>query len=62
MQETQANITQTIISTINSIFSSLFSSIDNNIYSLLDDIIFIDSDILKDKFIHSFLEHLQLQD
>lgn len=54
MQETQANITQTIISTINSIFSSLFSSIDNNIYSLLDDIIFIDSDILKDKFIHSF--------
>lgn len=54
MQETQSNITQTIISTINSIFSSLFSSIDNNIYSILDDIIFIDTDILKDKFTHSF--------
>ena len=54
MQETQTNITQTIISTINTIFSSLFSSIDNNIYSILDDIIFIDTDILKDKFINSF--------
>ena len=54
MQETQTNITQTIISTINSIFSSLFSSIDNNIYSILDDIIFINSDILKDKYIGAF--------
>ena len=54
MQETQTNITQTIMSTINSIFSSLFSSIDNNIYSILDDIIFINKDILKDKFTHSF--------
>lgn len=54
MQETQTNITQTIISTINTIFSSLFSSIDNNIYSILDDIIFIDTDILNDKYIESF--------
>ena len=55
MQETQVNITQTIISTINSIFSSLFSSFDNNIYSILDDIIFINTDILKDKFTNSLL-------
>lgn len=59
MQETQAqvqsqtSIIQTISETINSLFSSLFSSIDNNIYSVLDDIIFIDTDILKDKFISS---------
>jgi len=59
MQETQTqvqsqtSIIQTISETINSLFSSLFSSIDNNIYSVLDDIIFIDTDILKDKFISS---------
>ena len=55
MQESQNNITQTIINTINTLFSSLFSSIDNNIYSILDDIIFINEDILKDNFISSLL-------
>lgn len=54
MQETQTNITQTIISTINTIFSSLFSSIDNGIYSILDDLVFINTDILKDKYFISF--------
>lgn len=59
MEETQAqvhnqsSIIQTISETINSLLSSLFSSIDNNIYSVLDDIIFIDTDILNDKFISS---------
>jgi len=55
MQESQANITQTIISTINTIFSSLFSSIDNNVYTILDDLVFINTDILKDNFMSSFL-------
>lgn len=55
MQETQSSITQTIISTINTIFSSLFSSIDNNVYSVLDDIVFIKPDILQDKFLSSIL-------
>lgn len=55
MPESQSTITQTIINTINSIFSSLFSSVDNNLYSILDDLIFIKSDILKDKFIDSIL-------
>ena len=54
MQESQISITQVILNTINTLFSSLFSSIDNNIYSVLDDIIFINTDILKDKFISSF--------
>lgn len=55
MQDNQSSIIQTISTTINSLFSSLFSSIDNNIYSILDDIVFVDSDILKDNFMSSFL-------
>lgn len=47
--ENSTNITQTIIDTINSIFETLFSSIDNNLYSVLDDITFINADILQDK-------------
>ena len=35
--------------TINNIFETLLSSIDNNLYSVLDDITFINSDILHDK-------------
>lgn len=47
--ENTANITQTIIDTINTIFENVLSSIDNNLYSVLDDITFISSDILTDK-------------
>ncbi len=47
--DSSTDITQTIINTINSIFEMLFSSIDNNLYSILDDITFINSDILQDK-------------
>ena len=47
--ENTANITQTRISTINTIFENILSSIDNNLYSVLDDITFISSDILTDK-------------
>jgi len=46
--EQTSNITQTIIDTINTIFENLFSSIDNNLYSVLDDITFVSSDILND--------------
>ena len=42
------NITQVIIDTINNIFETLFASIDNNLYSVLDQITFINSDILND--------------
>lgn len=54
MKESESSIIQTIIDTINTLFSSLCSSIDNNIYSILDDIVFVDSDILNDKFMSSF--------
>ena len=50
MDTSQINITEIIIRTINSLFENLFSSIDNNIYNLLDDITFVNSNILKDNF------------
>ena len=46
--ENTNQITETILNTINSIFETLFSSIDNNLYSVLDDVTFISSDILND--------------
>ncbi len=51
MENTQLNIVQIITETINNLFSNLFSSIDNSLYSVLDDLLFINSDILKDKYI-----------
>ena len=47
--ENSTNITQIIIDTINTIFETLFSSIDNNLYEILDNVTFINSDILQDK-------------
>lgn len=47
--ENSTDITKLIIDTINTIFKTLFSSIDNNLYAILDDITFINSDILYDK-------------
>ncbi len=46
----QTNITQIIIQTINSIFETLLSSIDNNLYGVLDDMTFINSNILHDNY------------
>jgi hypothetical protein len=50
MEET-SSLTNSIIQTINSIFQTLFSSIDNNIYKILDDLVFIDSDILNNSIL-----------
>lgn len=44
--ETTNSLTTSIIDTINSIFESLFSSIDDTIYKSLDDLVFIDTNIL----------------
>ena len=54
LDTSQINITEIIIRTINSLFENLFSSIDNNIYNLLDDITFVNSNILKDNFFKRF--------
>jgi hypothetical protein len=48
-QDTTINITETIITTINTLLEKLFSSIDNSLYSTLDNITFINSDILHDQ-------------
>lgn len=45
MEETSP-LTNSIIQTINSIFQTLFSSIDNSIYEVLDELTFINADIL----------------
>lgn len=48
MEETitsTTNISQVIISTINNLLNTLFSSIDNSVYSTLDDLSFINTDI-----------------
>ncbi len=51
--ENTSNITDTIINTINTILKNLFSSIDNNLYDILDNIVFISEDILKDKYLEN---------
>ena len=43
-----SNISTTIIETINTIITQLTSSIDNKLYSILDNLAFINSDILND--------------
>lgn len=53
--ENYSNITAIILETINTIIGNLFSSIDNNIYSVLDDITFISSDILYDSYFEKIL-------
>lgn len=44
--EEEVNITELIINSINTIFQTIFSSIDKNLYSILDDITFINTNIL----------------
>lgn len=50
MNSSTVNITEVIANSINNLFNNLFSSIDNNIYSILDQITFIDIDIFSDSF------------
>ena len=51
LENAQTNIVQIITQTINNLFSNLFSSIDNSLYSILDDLLFINTDILENKYI-----------
>lgn len=50
-----SNVTSTILETINTILGNLFSSIDNNIYTVLDDITFVSSDIIYDSYFKKIL-------
>ena len=49
------NIIEIISMTINTIFSNLFSSIDNELYGILDDIIFINKDIITDSHFENII-------
>lgn len=55
MEEQKINLTDAIYQSLNDIFSKLFSSIDNSIYSLLDNLCFIETDILKNSAISKLL-------
>lgn len=46
MEET-TTLTNPAIETINNFFNNIFSSVDNSIYDLLDNLAFIDDNILK---------------
>lgn len=52
---TSDNMANVIITTINTILDNLFSSIDNTLYSVLDDITFISSDILDNSYFQKLL-------
>lgn len=45
-----ANLSEVIINTINNLLGSLFSSIDNSVYDTLDNLAFIDVNILNNSF------------
>ena len=47
-ETTTTTISNSLSDGINSLFSNLFSSLDNNVYAILDDLTFIDSDIYTD--------------
>lgn len=47
--EENTNLTEIILKSINELFSMIFSSIDNTIYSTLDNLTFINGNILSDK-------------
>ena len=48
--ENNANVSSAVIETINTIFGNIFSSIDMNLFKILDELTFIKSDILNDKY------------
>ena len=52
----EINFVSTLLESINSIFSSLISSINNNIYTVLDDLLFININIVDDSKLLGLLE------
>ena len=51
----EINIAEIILDTINSLCQSLFSSIDNTIFSLLDEVIFINSEITETNYLERII-------
>ena len=52
--ETQ-NITNTISNTLNTLFTNLQKSLDENVFKILDEITFIDTDIINSKYFSNLL-------
>ena len=50
-----SDATTSIINTINTIFNKIFSSVDDKLYDVLDDLTFINSNILNDKHFEKIL-------
>lgn len=48
--ENTTDITSNIINTINTIMGNLFSSVDNSLYEVLDNLIFVNENILNEKY------------
>ena len=55
MNPSQIDYSKIIIETLNTLFSNLLSSIDTTLYSLLDNIVFIDTDIVENSFFNNVL-------
>lgn len=51
----EVNIVSSLLDSINSIFSSLISSINSNIYTILDDLLFIDGNIMTNSRLSAIL-------
>lgn len=51
------NYVQIILDTINSLCQTLFESIDNSLFSLLDDVTFINSDITESTYLEEIMGH-----
>ena len=49
------NISQNVFNSINDVFSKIFYSIDENIYNTLDDITFINSEIIENSKIKQII-------
>lgn len=56
MNISEIDYSKIIIETINQLFSTLFSSIDNTIYSLLDEITFVDTGIMSNSIFTNALD------
>lgn len=55
MESSQANIVQVITETINNLLSNMFSSIDNSLYGVLDNLLFVNSNIFTDNSLQKIL-------
>ena len=53
----EVDISAIILDTINSLCQTLFSSIDNKIFSLLDEIIFINPTITETNYLEQIMGH-----